>query len=526
MSNSLRYIPTLSVLTSGELIKLVDSGRIKGEILIPWGLISFLERLAERGDVIGIKGLNELKKLREKASIKFIEDRSREEDLTKDHLESLIRRLAFKERAIIVTDKEIHVRIAEAMGLKTFFIKTDEDKRLLLEKFFDEHTMSIHLKENVVPHAKKGHPGRWKFVPIRDKPIERREIDEIIEDIKRRAEKGESFIEIDKGSILIIQLRDYRIVITRPPLSDGLELTAVRPVAKLSIEDYNLPYELIERFERKAEGILIAGAPGEGKTTFAQALAEFYKSKGKVVKTIEAPRDLQLPEDITQYSKAIASSREIHDVLLLSRPDYTIFDEMRSTEDFELFMDLRLAGVGMVGVIHATSPIDAIQRFVERVDLGMIPSILDTVIFIEGGKVRKVYEVTLVAKVPHGLKREDLARPIVEVRDFFTKQKEYEMYVFGKRVFVIPMKKEEEPSKFQDFIGETIRNSLSDYVEWVKVRFTSDREAIVYVPDVNFDLIEKKIRRRLKKIERKYKVYLVLQPFINYNEYAAFKFTE
>jgi ATPase len=31
---------------------------------------------------------------------------------------------------------------------------------------------------------------------------------------------------------------------------------------------------------------------------------------------------------------------------------------MRDTKDFELYTDLRLAGVGMVGVIHSTSAIE------------------------------------------------------------------------------------------------------------------------------------------------------------------------
>ena len=526
----MKYIPTLSVLASGELINLVKTGKVKGEILIPWEMVSTLEKMTEEGDLLGERGLSELKKLRkfpqETVSIRFIEGRLNDYNLTKNSLNNLVRRIAYEENAIIITDKAIDLKLAEAMGVKAVFIDRRKSEKLSIEQFFDESTMSVHLKENVVPYAKKGFPGKWRFTPIRNTPMSRKDIEEIIEDIKSRVENGESLIEVNKREILIVQLRDYRVVVTRPPLSDGLELTAVRPVTKLSIEDYNLPYELIERLERRAEGILIAGAPGEGKTTFAQALAEFYRSKGKVVKTIEAPRDLQLSDDITQYSKTIGSSKEIHDVLLLSRPDYTIFDEMRDTDDFELYMDLRLAGVGMVGVVHATSPIDAIQRFVERVDLGMIPSILDTVIFIEGGRVRKVYEVSLVAKVPYGMKREDLARPIVEVKDFFTKQKEYEMYVFGKRVFVVSLKKRGELSDFQEMVSDIVKESLGNYVEWIKVKFTSEREAIVLVPDANFDLLERKLKRRLRKIEKKYGVTLILQPFINYDEFTAFKFSE
>ena len=40
-----------------------------------------------------------------------------------------------------------------------------------------------------------------------------------------------------------------------------------------------------------------------GKSTFAQGLAEFYGGQDKIVKTVEAPRDLVLPENITQYAE-------------------------------------------------------------------------------------------------------------------------------------------------------------------------------------------------------------------------------
>ncbi|MCX8176048.1 MAG: ATP/GTP-binding protein, partial [Candidatus Bathyarchaeota archaeon] len=80
----------------------------------------------------------------------------------------------------------------------------------------------------------------------------------------------------------------------RPPFSDGLEVTIVKPIVKLKLEDYKLSEKLTARLKEKAEGILIAGPPGSGKTTFASSLAEFYMSQGKIVKTLEAPRDLQV----------------------------------------------------------------------------------------------------------------------------------------------------------------------------------------------------------------------------------------
>ncbi|HDQ60069.1 MAG TPA: hypothetical protein ENN30_02645 [Candidatus Woesearchaeota archaeon] len=174
-------------------------------------------------------------------------------------------------------------------------------------------------------------------------------------------------------------------------------------------------------------------------STFAQALAETYLEKGKVVKTVEAPRDLRLPPEITQYSKTLGTLDEIRDVLLLSRPDYTIFDEMRNNPDFALYADLRLAGVGMVGIVHASTPIDAIQRFVKRVELGVIPSIVDTVIFIQNGGVGKVYSLVMSVKVPAGMTESDLSRPVIEIKDYFSKETEYEMYTFGDQTVTMPV---------------------------------------------------------------------------------------
>ena len=108
---------------------------------------------------------------------------------------------------------------------------------------------------------------------------------------------------------------------------------------------------------------MVSGAPGSGKTTFAQALLESHCKEGKIIKTIESPRDLLVDDEVVQYSFSYGSHSDLRDILLLSRPDYTVFDEVRNVEDFELFKDLRLTGIGLLGVIHATNPVDSIQRF-------------------------------------------------------------------------------------------------------------------------------------------------------------------
>lgn len=505
------YVPDASALIEGAVSRLVRDGRIKGRIIIHRATIAELEHQANRGRATGYAGLEEIRRLRElsREGLIVIEiggDRPKALDiktLGSEAIDALIRDFAYQAGATLITGDRVQAMVAEAMGIPVLYIQPEEKRRFVLEQFFGPVTMSVHLKEGVIPVAKKGRPGDWVYEPIGDKPLTRKDLEDIanqiIEETKRRPD---GFIEIDRSGSTIVQLGSYRVVITRPPLSDGWEITAVRPLKKLSLEDYSLPPKLIQRLNDRAEGILIAGAPGMGKTTFAQALAEYYMRMGRVVKTIESPRDMDLPAEITQYSKNYADLGELHDILLLSRPDYTVFDEMRSDEDFKLYADLRLAGIGMIGVVHATTPIDAVQRFIGRVELGMIPSLIDTVIFIKNGYVEKVYEVRMTVKLPTGLKEAELSRPVIEVRDFLTDELEYEIYTFGEQTVVIPVKK---------FKAKTGLGTIEKVVRVIErilpgADISIDGNIVTVIIPRNMIKAYNKKLKRLRKLEDKYNV--------------------
>ena len=307
-------------------------------------------------------------------------------------------------------------------------------------KFFTPETMSVHLKQGQKPLGKVGKPGSFLLEEIDDTTITNVILEKIISEILDSAESSESTnIEISKKNALVIQYRDYRITITRPPFSDAIEITIVHPIIKLSLDDYGISEKLMNRLTEKAEGILISGPPGSGKSTLASGLANYYHSQNKIVKTFESPRDLQVDEGVTQYTKLDGSFENSADILLLVRPDYTIFDEVRRRQDFHIFSDLRLAGVGMVGVLHANSPIDAVQRFIGKIELGTIPSVIDTVVFVKDGEIKKVYGLRLKVKVPSGMFERDLARPVIEIQDFETQNLEYEIYTFGEENVIIPV---------------------------------------------------------------------------------------
>jgi ATPase len=77
-------------------------------------------------------------------------------------------------------------------------------------------------------------------------------------------------------------------------------------------------------------------------------LVELYEKEDYIIKTIESPRDLMVPDSVVQYSFTYGSHDEVRDILLLSRPDYTVYDEIRNKTDFELYKDMRLTGIGLI----------------------------------------------------------------------------------------------------------------------------------------------------------------------------------
>jgi ATPase, PilT family len=209
---------------------------------------------------------------------------------------------------------------------------------------------------------------------------------------------------------------------------------------------------------------------------------------------------MHLPPDITQYSKNYAEIGELHDILLLSRPDYTVYDEMRNDEDFRLYIDLRLAGIGMIGVVHATTPIDAIHRFLNRVDLGTIPGILDTALFINKGSVEKVYSLEMTVKVPEGLREADLARPVVQIKDFLNDKVEYEIYVFGEQTMIVPVGR-----LSLNTVENRISRAITSVIPGATVK--SERgEYVVEIPKGEISKFNRKVNSKLRRIEKKHGV--------------------
>ncbi|UTF54424.1 PINc/VapC family ATPase [Natronosalvus rutilus] len=514
----MNVVPDTSVVIDGRVSAAIEDGQFEGAtVSVPEAVVAELEAQANDGLDSGWDGLGELKRLAEFADegridLEYVGERPSAIErghAAEGEIDAVIRDLAEDLEATFVTSDIVQAEVAQAKGLEVDYLSPEVRRvgTLAIEEYFDDQTMSVHLKTDVVPMAKRGEIGDMHYQEIADEPLDEDTMDEYAREVVDGAREATGgFIELSEPGMKIVQFRDYRIAIARPPFADGIEITAVRPIVQTDIEDYEHADELKERLLEHQRGVLISGSPGAGKSTFAQSVARYLNDHDYAVKTMEKPRDLQVGPEITQYTELGGRMDKTADALLMVRPDYTIYDEVRKTDDFEVFADMRLAGVGMIGVVHATRPIDALQRLVGRVELGMIPQVVDTVVYIDAGEVSTVYDVKTEVKVPAGLTEEDLARPVIQVTDFQTGKPAYEIYTFNRQVVTVPLEDGGETTESgvdriaKSEIEREIRSIARGYVD---VQLKSQNRAVVYVEEDDISTVIGKGGGRITDVENR-----------------------
>ena len=527
-------VPDTSVLIDGRITSMIKAGEYKGStIIVPEAVIAELEAQANNGREIGFSGLNELQQLSRMAEEKTIELKfsgvrpslEQVKLASGGEIDAMIRNIAIENSARFITSDFVQAEVARAKGLDVIYLKpqVSDFVPLGIDQFFDEHTIAVYLKERVCPSAKKGTISDMKLVKIREQPTSEYELRALAQEILERAKRDpDGFIEVEKRGITVVQIGSMRIAIARRPFSDGMEITAVRPIVDVTLKDYAKADIITKRITSEKRGLIIVGSPGSGKTTLAQSVATYLSESGFVVKTMEAPRELQVPDQITQYTTLDGSMSNTADVLLLVRPDFVIFDELRKNEDFNVFADMRLAGLGMVGVIHANGVQDAIQRFSDRVDFSVLSQIINTIIFVRQGVITKIYNVDFTIKVPEGMANEMHIRPVTIVTDHETGELVIDVFRYDGETIVMPMTavssasrkasppvqnvgasvipvstirapvplpeinlaKENEDRPGWKLMEKDIQREIGRYTEgFVDVQMMSDTKAVVYIDD-------------------------------------------
>ena len=121
------YVVDTSAIIHRKVSKLAKNG-FKGTILIPNAAIAELENLANKGQDVGIKGLEEVAKLHsfKNLTLKFIGPRPSEHHIKyakSGEIDALIRSLASTYHANLITADIVQSKSAAAYGIKVLFHK-------------------------------------------------------------------------------------------------------------------------------------------------------------------------------------------------------------------------------------------------------------------------------------------------------------------------------------------------------------------------------------------------------------------
>ena len=512
----MRLVPDTSVIIDGRITSLIRQGDCPdAEVIIPEAVVAELESQANQGREIGFSGLAELQRLDRMAgeglcTVRFVGVRPSLDQVrlaAGGEIDAMIRAAAHEHDALFVTSDRVQSEVARAKGLQVQYLRPEigEFSPLGIDQFFDEETLAVYLKEFVPPYAKRGTIRDARFVKIRDQPTSEHELIALAQECLERAKRDpHGFIEHESRGITVLQIGSMRIAIARCPFVDGMEITAVRPVVDVTLDDYAGTDGLTERLAGGRSGILIAGAPGVGKTTLAQNCATFLMENGVIVKTMEAPRDMQVPDLISQYTALDGRMEATAEMVMLLRPDFVVYDELRRTEDFRVFADMRLAGVGMIGVLHAENVHAALLRFLSRVDFGTLPRVVDTIVIVEEGEIAHIYDLEFGLRVPDSIPGTGSVTPVVTVVDAATGLAALEIFRHDGEIVIIPFSapvpeparsrvepaQERPPAVATEERGggrqieRELQREIGRFTDGpVEVRMLSDTKAVVYIDD-------------------------------------------
>ena len=132
----------------------------------------------------------------------------------------------------------------------------------------------------------------------------------------------------------------------------------------------------------------------------------------------------------------------------------------------------------------ANSALEAIQRLVGKVELGLISQVLDTVIHIEKGKVNQVLELKMVVRAPTGMEA-DLSRPVIEIKEFPSGKITHEMFAFGSEIAVVPVNFDdgEGGSPAMKLASEQLKREISRLtgIPVPHAKFLTDSSAEIFI---------------------------------------------
>ena len=153
-----KIVVDTSVIINGQLIARIEAGSIRNsEIIIPQAVFDELQSQASGKKEQGFVGLEKIKKLKELSGSFGLDVVTKGNHPSNDdikfassgRIDALITDVAKQNDAILYTSDKVQYLVAQAKDVESIFLKPEiKHESLEFLKFFDEQTMSIHLKEN------------------------------------------------------------------------------------------------------------------------------------------------------------------------------------------------------------------------------------------------------------------------------------------------------------------------------------------------------------------------------------------
>ena len=176
-------VPDTSILIDGKISKLIEEEKLTGEIIIPELVVDELENQANKGKETGFNGINEINKIRKLSeqkkgiTLSFVGRKPTEEEInlaSNGRIDALIRDIAEDSKGTLYTGDKVQAEIAKAKGIQVELIKQETVNKFSLEKYFDEKTMSVHLKQDAIPKVKRGLTVQFELEEIRKEKINKK----------------------------------------------------------------------------------------------------------------------------------------------------------------------------------------------------------------------------------------------------------------------------------------------------------------------------------------------------------------
>ncbi|GBE49155.1 type IV secretion system protein PtlH [bacterium BMS3Bbin13] len=186
---------------------------------------------------------------------------------------------------------------------------------------------------------------------------------------------GERCVNVRAGSALRIAAALYPISIEghslciRRHLARRMKLSDFQFVAATEAGTAGLADEAegwaswLSACVRERRNVLVSGATGSGKTTFANALLDLVPEDERVLSIEDAPElRIRSPNRVRFETRGADDARALLRMALRYRPDRIVVGEVRGEEAYDLLQAWNTGHPGGVSTLHADSAEDALYR--------------------------------------------------------------------------------------------------------------------------------------------------------------------